>query len=506
MCQQRNRERLEVRLKQSADESPSDSSAETLIAGKDAVRSGAAALLGTVVDQKYKIEQFIGKGGMSSVYRARNLLLGQDIALKLLHPHLVSNPVTVRRFQQEARAAAALNHKNIVRLFDFGMTEDDAPFLAMEHLTGRTLSEILHDEGAIDSQRALNLFQQVADALKEAHAHGVIHRDLKPSNIVITMDRDGNDLVKLVDFGIAKIVLPDETEQSKLTQTGDVFGSPMYMSPEQCLGQKLDERTDIYSMGCLMYEAIARRAPFQGENVLETINKQINEKPKDLKSIAPSISEGLNRVIMHCLEKDRGDRYQNIEELIDDLNLVGQNKSVRQRVGRGARVSYWKRLLLVTLVLSTIGVVGAVAAAIITTPGASLQNILKLHFDSNVDADQDSKNLDQRAYQYYIQGKYDKAIPLLEFGVLNYREKGGQETPYLADNLQHIGECYVHMNQYDKALPRYEEAYKIYRDFGFKRYDRSYIDKCVTNFAKVLRKLGRETEAANLEAEYRKSN
>lgn len=505
MSQKRQqREKSEIHLKEwTGEERQDDSSQETFVAGGDTLSGDASNLLGKVIEQKYQIEQFIGRGGMSAVYRAKNLLLSHEIALKVLHPHLVSNPTTVRRFQLEARAAAALNHPNIVRLFDFGVTSDGLPFLAMEYLTGKALSDILHREGAIEPGRAVRLFLQIANALKEAHAQGVIHRDLKPSNIVITTDRDGNDLVKLVDFGIAKVVLPDEAEQSKLTQTGEVFGSPMYMSPEQCLGQKLDARTDIYSMGCLMYEALARCAPFQGENVLETINKQINQKPRDLKSIAPSTPDGLNNVIMRCLEKKRDDRYQNIEDLICDLNLVQQNKVVRQQMSRSARTSYWRRLIGVTVACSIVGVIGAVAAAVISTPGANLGTLLNLQLGGILDPDKDSDSLDKRAYQYYSQGKYDKAIKLLEFGVLNYREKGGQKTPYLADNLQHIGECYMLMHQYDKALPRYEEAYKIYKGYGFDRYDQSYISKCVSNMAKVLRNLGRESDASQVEEEYR---
>ncbi|PZM79303.1 MAG: hypothetical protein DKT66_22780 [Candidatus Melainabacteria bacterium] len=257
---------------------------------------------------KYELLEKLGSGGMSVVYKAKDLALDRLVAIKLLLPQKNSKQIDSMRFQQEARAASRLEHPNIVKVHDFNVTDDGVPYLVMSYLEGIPLSEEIKKSGGLEPGLWLSIMVQACDALSHAHAHGVVHRDIKPSNFVLCTEK-GNQVLKLVDFGIAKI---ESNEDQALTKTGEIFGSPLYMSPEQCAGSKeVDSRSDVYSLGCVMYEALAGRPPFSGENALATIVKHLNEKPvslvfvrKDVKSI-----DAADKIVMKCLEKKPEDRY-----------------------------------------------------------------------------------------------------------------------------------------------------------------------------------------------------
>lgn len=190
------------------------------------------ALIGKVFADKYLIESVLGKGGMSTVYKAKQTYMERIVALKLLHPQLVSDPTSVQRFSQEAKAAASLSHPNIITVYDFGITSTGEAYLAMDYLVGSSLSAILDMSGPIPEAEALDMFRQICRGLVHAHNKGIVHRDLKPANLVLTADDDGSVLVRIVDFGIAKILPSDGAASQGLTKTGDIFGSPLYMSPE----------------------------------------------------------------------------------------------------------------------------------------------------------------------------------------------------------------------------------------------------------------------------------
>src|SRR5262249_17235194 len=232
-------------------------------------------------------------------------------------------PVVLQRFQNEAKATSTLHHPNIVSTLDCGVSTQGHAFLIMDLVDGISLSHLIKDNETLPPERALNIFHQICDALAHAHKKGIIHRDLKPSNVVILTDRDIPDIVKIVDFGIAKIVTEQEegdlTTQG-LTKTGEVFGSPLYMSPEQCRGQKLDGRSDVYSMGCLMYQTLTGRPPLAGGNPLETIYRQMSDAPTPIvqDNEPENLTKRLSAIIMKCLAKDAGDRYQSMELLKDD--------------------------------------------------------------------------------------------------------------------------------------------------------------------------------------------
>lgn len=280
-------------------------------------------LVGQTVEDRYEVTDEIGQGGMSVVYKARDRRLRKIVAIKVLMPHLAADPLSVQRFQQEATAASHLDHPNIVKVYNVGATESGLPFMAMDYLEGRSLSSQIKEKGRIAYEESLNIFVQLTGALAHAHEKGVIHRDLKPSNVILAHQGNETDVAKLVDFGIAKVLSQDGHTQAKLTQTGDVFGSPHYMSPEQCLGGELDERSDVYSMGCLMYETVTGRPPHTGESTLQILHKHISETPASFKNVIPEHAKNsaqLEAIVFKCLAPKRDDRFQNMNLLKKELS------------------------------------------------------------------------------------------------------------------------------------------------------------------------------------------
>jgi serine/threonine protein kinase len=303
--------------------------------GGDLVNTKQDRLVGQVFANRYRIQSIIGQGGMSTVYKAQHTYMDRVVAVKLLHPHLVSDPISVQRFQQEAKAAASLSHPNIITVYDFGVTEDGLAFLVMDYLEGPSLGDLLDRTGSVPADEAIDIFRQVLKGLAHAHRKGVVHRDLKPRNMVLAVDEDGTVQVKIVDFGIAKVIPQDGGESQHLTQTGEVFGSPIYMSPEQCSGLPLDLRSDIYSWGCVMYEVLTGAPPFLGKNAVETMSMHVNDPPPDFKQMAPNvvIPEDLQQVIFGCLEKQPKKRYQTANAVLDAIPVNGNYQTKASQTG-----------------------------------------------------------------------------------------------------------------------------------------------------------------------------
>jgi serine/threonine protein kinase len=292
--------------------------------GGDLINTKQDKLVGEVFANRYRIISVIGQGGMSTVYKAQHTYMDRVVAVKLLHPHLVSDPISVQRFQQEAKAAASLSHPNIITVYDFGVTEEGLAFLVMDYLEGPSLGDLLDRTGPVPADEAIDIFRQVLKGLCHAHRKGVVHRDLKPRNMVLAVDEDGSVQVKIVDFGIAKVIPQDGGESQHLTQTGEVFGSPIYMSPEQCSGMTLDLRSDIYSWGCVMYEILTGAPPFLGKNAVETMSMHVNDPPPDFKQFAPNVvvPQEIQEVVINCLEKQPKKRYQTAGAVLDALPLA----------------------------------------------------------------------------------------------------------------------------------------------------------------------------------------
>jgi DNA-binding NarL/FixJ family response regulator/tRNA A-37 threonylcarbamoyl transferase component Bud32 len=270
---------------------------------------------GTIIGDRYVIEEQIGSGGMGTVYRARHKLMERIVAIKMLHRQLLTEEKQVSRFYHEAKASGVLNHPNIVTVFDFGVTKEHQPFLVMDFFDGVSLDDE-YEKVPFDLQRSIKIFVQVCDALAHAHKRGIVHRDLKPSNIMLINDDEHSDLVKLLDFGVAKII-GDADLNLRLTRTGDLFGTPLYMSPEQCESKPTDARSDIYSLGCVMYEAFTGSVPFVSNSAFQTMNSHVYEQPSRLPFLVPGkkLPPDLEAILFKMLAKDPSHRPQSITEV-----------------------------------------------------------------------------------------------------------------------------------------------------------------------------------------------
>jgi len=285
--------------------------------------------VGSIIQNRYEVEEPIGRGGMSSVYRARDLNSGEKVAFKVMHAHLLDNPSNVRRFRREAQAANKVRHPHAVKIFDVGVTPNGSPYIIMDYLDGPSLSDVIAKEGKLPVERCMNIFIQACDAMSHVHELGVLHRDLKPSNIVLVEENGESDYVKVVDFGIARVLAEEARSTLSKTPTGHALGSPPYMSPEQCRGISVDKRADVYSMGCLMYEALTGRVPLEGETIVETMYKQVHELPKSLDNVDADIRvvERLEKILFKALSKDPNSRQQSMDELKHELEAVNIRKT-----------------------------------------------------------------------------------------------------------------------------------------------------------------------------------
>lgn len=283
-------------------------------------------LVGTTLADRYEIMEVIGGGGMGLVYKARHKLMNRIVAIKMLHKHMISSKDTLKRFQLEAQAASCLSLPNILTVYDFGLTNEGQPYMVMDYLEGTSLSDVLEKEHHLDPDRAVNIFIQACAGLAHAHQKGVLHRDIKPSNIMLVNFGDQADFVKIVDFGIAKLL--NQGEPGELTKTGEVYGSPSYMSPEQCRGKETDARSDIYSMGCVMYRSLTGRPLFAGDDIIELLFKQVSETPEPFDPDL-HIPHDLEVAVFKALAKDPNDRYATMNDFKDALE-----KYVEKRAGK----------------------------------------------------------------------------------------------------------------------------------------------------------------------------
>jgi hypothetical protein len=271
------------------------------------------------IDGKYRLDQLIGRGGMGAVYRATDLRLGREVAVKILTGSMFGNSEALRRFEREARASARLSHANIITVHDYGLLSTEGAFLVMELARGETLRDMLKREGRLEPQTAAELFIQVLEAVKAAHAVGVIHRDLKPENLLVSKEENGTARVRVLDFGLAKFLQPDLSDETTapVTMPGKVMGTFGYMSPEQLTGGEADERSDLFAIGVMAVEALTGERPFKGKTYHELLNNILNQTFHLRGDTAES--RRLDEIFQRCLAKDRGERYTSAAEMQQEL-------------------------------------------------------------------------------------------------------------------------------------------------------------------------------------------
>ena len=279
------------------------------------------ANVGRVLMGQFELREIAGRGAMGTVYRAYQRTMDRVVAVKILRPEIVKEPGVLRRFLREARAAARLQHPNIVTVHMVGETEDGVPYLVMEHIDGVSLEAICEAQGPQPLSRTISFTRQIAAALSEAHSLGIVHRDLKPANILVTDRSRTPDLVKVLDFGIAKLVHND-ADQSMMTADGTIFGTPHYIAPEQASGTDVDHRVDLYSLGCILYRLTTGVLPFEGTQSMQVVLKHLREEPARPRSIDASIPQSMEELILACLAKSRTARPADAEQVIAALDRI----------------------------------------------------------------------------------------------------------------------------------------------------------------------------------------
>lgn len=422
--------------------------------------------VGDMVAERYQIVSVIGEGGMGLVFKAKHILMNRFVALKIIKSDLISNQTLMQRFHQEAQAVSKLQHQNIVTVYDYGVTAHGTPYLVMDFLDGISLSELITTQGKLPVDQATDIFEQACRGLQHAHDKGIIHRDFKSSNLMICGGE--RPIVKVVDFGMAKLLRPDaeNTEIQELTQTGEIFGSPLYMSPEQCRGQKLDERSDIYSLACVMYYALTGTPPLLGDNVLDTLQRQIHDDPAPMNAEGKGFPPALEAIIMKALRKNPDNRYQNIAELLADLQAVAAGREriyvttqMKKPSLQLSKPELPKKQPLFSHMFETNLIAVMLIGAVCVGTTAFMTGRL-----AEEDGDQKEMNRwvqqNQAGDKAKHDGKVNEAIFHYKRAVAEAR-KFGKSDPRMAKSLISLGATYIDQKEYSKAETQLKRAESI---------------------------------------------
>lgn len=347
---------------------------------------------GDIIDERYRIICTLGEGGMGSVYKAEEIGLGRVVALKCLQPGLTGDEEQRQRFAREGKALSTLSHKNLITFYRLGFWQNQSPYIAMEFLSGKSLLEVIQQEGSLKPTRALNLILQVCAGMEHAHRNGIIHRDLKPGNVMLVESE--SELVKVVDFGLAR--MREVVATQGLTQTGALVGSIHYMSPEQCAGKKADARSDIYAIGCILFETLTGRPPFDAANPVALLHLHSTEPVPEIGLNAnEKRPAGLDTVVQKALCKNPDDRYQTLNEMQQDIELLlaGKSELIAAAPGQHSvkQQNIAKPLVLAGVLLTAICLLTAIQMR-------STSNKLELH----TQASHTKKSVDTRTEMHQI--------------------------------------------------------------------------------------------------------
>lgn len=425
---------------------------------------------GNIIDEKYEIISCLGKGGMGTVYKAKQDGLSRTVALKILQAGLADDGESWSRFEREAVALAQLSHRNIATFYSYGVWQERVPYIAMEYLDGLSLADTIVKEEKLDWGRSLKLIMQVCDAMSFAHNNGIVHRDLKPSNIIL-LKHSSEELVKVMDFGLAKLLHPDGREAQKLTQTGMLVGSVQYLSPEQSKGLKADHRSDIYAVGCVLYECLTGAPPFSADNPIGIIHKHANEEPQPASSrLQESLPSGLDDVLLKTLAKEPNDRHQSMLDLRNDLNEIlhgraGLSISSAQRTGKASELSESIRKRNQTVALLA---VAAVACSMVLIGVYALKSSRPKDQQKPIDTLAQKNN--------FIAAQNEAAAGNMAFAEANNEEamkhfiacidlvqssKRPKEILLKLEAMSKLGNCYINIGQPEKARKIYTDVVQL---------------------------------------------
>lgn len=465
-------------------------------------------LIGMVLPRRYRIMSLLGRGSMSVVYKGTYEPLDQLVAIKMLKSHLVSDPHQAKRFQQEIKTAGNLSHPNIVGILDFGFTDQGVPYLIMEYLEGKSIAEALDIEDRLSVNRVTRIFSQAADALAYAHREGVVHRDIKPSNIIIVNTEDEKDIVKIVDFGIAKLQTAGSTDEKSsalgLTGTGEVLGTPLYMSPEQSQGKELDGRSDIYSFGCVMYHALTGKPPFVGDTALDTIRLQITATATPIEIVRPDLffPDRMQAIINRALAKDPRMRYQRMEHLKADIDSCGKKEAVSSmRVPRYEEPTpaepepgfHLPTMNLPTLCVA-IGVLIAIGTAVWGIATNVGQKEAEIKISLPIPSDDAWRKANAAGESASSEGKYDEAEKRLQEALIEAR-KFKQPDARTARTLINLSQVYYEQDKLAEAQKVCEEALSTANAVGPKEPS---IADALANLSRILCATGDYTKASKV--------
>lgn len=532
----------------------------------DASSNQVVTSLVYTLPKQYEIIDQLGRGGMGTVFRARHKDLQKMVAIKVINPELLQKEGVAttagKRFLAEAKAVSRLKHDNLVVLYEYGMTSEGAAYMIMEYASGDSLDKYLNKKETLSQEEALAIIMDVCHGLNEAHKNGIVHRDIKPANIILT-DNGKRVVPKILDFGIARVEEGGHTQG--ITATGEVFGSPLYIAPEQSMTSKVDGRADIYSLGCVLFEMLSGHPPYLGENAIQTIMMHLKDPVPHLSEVMPPLKGGLADVIYKCMDKDPAQRYQSIDDLLEDLEKVklGQrtdadgmylrNKTAPESIKESAKDRLVKaasegksraggrstaklrpdpvrrKFILAAVLGSTaiiLGLAKFVGDIVALPPQKGGQSGQPPHSGGGPPGDLVQKALDMdggEAFADFNAGRYEQSAIKLRGAVGVYDDaiesldeqlkgaKGEKRTKlwnerhriaYLRlENYQHIADCYVRLKLYAEAANAYGKGFTYARELYQRRAASPALVDHYKSYIAVLRQAGRNELADQLQKE-----